>query len=190
MTFQQLVKAAEKMVEDNLDPLAVCLGSRLSTGKDCLLALFDQSIRDLCPHAQTVQREAYRPPMEDAGAGLGFNLECKSVAEVLRMFSRCGMRPKDVGVSLCEAFLFSMKSHTPYALDDEKEDLDQRPDAGAFSRFVADKVSRACIKDMRLMREEFAIDLYTKSLPDFWRLVKEHPLMKDRFGKFVFDSCI
>ena len=58
VTFRRLVKQAEQMVENNQDPVAECLGSRLSAGKDYILALFDQAIRNMCPHAQIVQRDA------------------------------------------------------------------------------------------------------------------------------------
>eukprot|EP00985_Skeletonema_marinoi_P023839 scaffold16101_cov203-Skeletonema_marinoi.AAC.3 len=188
--FEKVVKLAEKMVDKNQDPIAICLGSRLSSGKDTMLSLFDQTIRDLCPHTQTVQREAYRPTLEDGGAGLGFSLECNTVEEIFRMLSRCGLRPKHVGTALCEAFLWSLESHTPYALDDEKEDLEQRPDQGAFSRFVADKVARMAIKDMINIREDFATPMFTFHLPTFWRQVKAHPKMKNRFGEKFYTNLL
>mmetsp|Transcript_21397 Transcript_21397/g.62513 ORF Transcript_21397/g.62513 Transcript_21397/m.62513 type:complete len:1837 (-) Transcript_21397:3416-8926(-) len=186
----ELYREARRLVESNEDPLAVALGPRTCDGKNLMLSLFDGQIRSLCPHTQNVQREAYRPVADEGGAeAYGFgDLECRSPRDVMRLLSRCGVRPAQA-LTLCESFLFSMKTHVPYALEDDAEDLSLPNDSGAFSRFVASQVARPLIEDMISSRRQFLGDeLYSRHVPRFWEDVKSR--MKGAFGEQFYTNLL
>jgi hypothetical protein len=178
---------ARHLVEKNNDPIAICFGDRTHDGKNLLLALFDEQVRSLCPHKQTVQREAYRNVSDDRGAALGLSLECTTSKEIFRLFSTLGIQPSHY-LSLCEAFLYTMGSHSPYAQDNDVEDLKKAPNKSAYARFVAQLVAKPGIKDTLSVREKFAAPLYSIILPKFWKFVKIEG--QGRVGELFYSNLL
>lgn len=68
LSLAEAARQARLQLEANEDPIGKFLGTRKWDGKNMLLSLFDEQIRSLCPHTQTVQREAYRKVTGDRGA--------------------------------------------------------------------------------------------------------------------------
>jgi len=182
----QAAVEAREQVENNEDPLAVVFGERRNDAKNLLLALFDDQVRSLCPHLQVVQREAYRPVVDERGAAFGVTLECKDAKEIIRLFSMLGVAPAYY-VTLCEAFLWTMESHNPYIGEEDTEDLEKPLKASAYARFVADLVGRFGIKDGIAIREKYAVPIYTEILPDFWAWVKHE---NEGFGETFYENLL
>jgi len=177
---------ARYLVENNKDPLAKCFGSRRFDAKNLLLALVDSQVRSLCPHHQDVQREAYRPVVDDRGAAFGMTLECNTPGEIFRLFSTLGITP-DQYLTLCEAFLWTMESHNPYMGDEDAEDLELSHKDSAYARFISAYVAHPGIQDGVAMREDFSKPLFTKYLPDFWQWVKHE---NDDFGEIFYSNLL
>jgi hypothetical protein len=178
---------ARHLVEKKEDPIAICFGARTHDGKNLLLALFDEQIRSLCPHKQTVQREAYRNVSDDRGAALCLSLECTTSKEIFRLFSTLSIQPSHY-LMLCEAFLYTMGSHSPYAQDDDVEDLEKALNQSAYARFVAQLVAKPGIKDTLSVREEFATPIFSIILPKFWNFVKIE--RQDKFGDKFYSNLL
>jgi hypothetical protein len=70
-------------------------------------------------------------------------------------------------VTLCEAFLFSINTHSLYAKEDDKEDLGKAPYNSSYVRFVAQLVAKPGIQEKVAVRKMFATPLYVKVLPEF-----------------------
>lgn len=183
----EVALVARRSVESNDDPIAACLGSRLSDGREILLGLFDDAVRSMCPHSQTVARESYRPASDGRGRSFGMVLECRTKAELIRLLSACGVRPRHV-VRLCEAFVWSMRTHNPYAGQDDLEDAEKKPSESVYGRFVADHVGRPAIKDGESLRSAFDTELYAKHLPRFWTKVKE--VQRGTFGEKFYQRLL
>jgi hemoglobin-like flavoprotein len=186
MSRAEAARRARHLVEENKDPIARVFGTRAHDGKNLIFALFDEQVRSLCPHKQTVQREAYRPVSDDRGAAFGLTLECNTSKEIFRLFSTLGVHPNHY-LTLCEAFLFAMESHSPYAKEDDEEDLEMARDKSAYARFVAQHVAKPGIKDTMAVRETFATPLYVISLPGFWNWVKSE---NDSFGESFYTNLL
>ncbi|KAL7565512.1 hypothetical protein ACA910_012247 [Epithemia clementina (nom. ined.)] len=172
MTKEMAAKIARKLVEENQDPIAHCFGTRLWDGQNMLLALFDEQVRSLCPHLQTVQREAYRNVTDDRGAAFGLTLEYTTAKEFFRLFAVMGLQPKHY-VMLCEAFIWTMETHNPYAKEDDLEEFEKPPKESVFGRFVAQHVAKPGIKSLVDTRLELATPLYCQLLPEVWALAKD-----------------
>ena len=186
MNKAESARKARQLVEENQDPIAKCFGPRTHDGKNLISALFDEQVRSLCPHKQTVQRETYRNATDDRGAAFGLTLECNTAMEIFRLFSTLGIRPSHY-VTLCEAFLFSMNTHSPYAKEDDKEDLGKAPCHSSYARFVAQLVAKPGVQDTVAVRGMFATPLYVKVLPEFWNWVK---IKHKSFGEEYYTNLL
>lgn len=182
----EVASNARCLVEENKDPLAKVFGTRVHDGKNLIFALFDEQIRSLCPHKQTVQRESYRKVVDERGAAFGLTLECNNSEEIFRLFSTLGIHPSHY-LTLCEAFLFTMESHSPYSKQDDEEDLEKPLNQSAYARFVAQYVAKPGIKDTLSIRETFGTPLFSKYLPEFWTWVKSE---NDTFGEDFYSNLL
>lgn len=167
-------KKAVEALEYTEDPLAKILATRLSHARDLLMEVLDGMVRSLCPHAQGVMREAYRPRVEDLMQGdesSPFSLHKLGLIhgtkwEYTRIFARCGVKPQH-WVLFCEAFLWAMKTHSPYANEDDAEDLTEKSKTeSAYANFVATHFAKRAIVAVVHLRQELSQSLYTTCVKD------------------------
>lgn len=196
-------------MEKNSDPVAAALSQRLFDAEELLMGLLDGAIRSLCPKHQKVEREAYRAVADNVellkvrGDDEGLSLECLYVEDYLRLFARVGISPAS-WVIFCEAFVWTMKTHVPYAQEDDADDL-ARGATSAMARAVAQQVAVPAIEQIEILRGWVDIPVYKQGLPELWgRLTKEakadfgeqfyrtlltkHPQLLDYFSKTDMDS--
>jgi nitric oxide synthase oxygenase domain/subunit/hemoglobin-like flavoprotein len=200
---------AVQLVERHEDPLFQCMMERSSEAEDVLIGLVDGAIRGMCPASQTVQREAYRAIQDDVhlkrGRGDVLTLECETSEDYLKLFARCGVLP-DHWVHFCGAFVWAVQTHTPYAREDDKVELERGTDS-AFMRAIAQQVALPAInayKDLKSLAEN---PLYKVAVPHFWSklnqddrmvfgegfyrtLLTKHPNLLDYFSKTDMDSLV
>jgi hypothetical protein len=81
-----------------------------------------------------------------------------------------------------------MGSHSPYAQDNDVEDLKKAPNKSAYARFVAQLVAKPGIKDTLSVREKFAAPLYSIILPKFWKFVKIEG--QGRVGELFYSNLL
>jgi nitric oxide synthase oxygenase domain/subunit/sulfite reductase alpha subunit-like flavoprotein/hemoglobin-like flavoprotein len=206
-TTLDTAKQAVQCVERNEDPLAQCMLDRGTEAEDLLMGLIDGAIRTLCPMHQIVQRESYRPIQEDLHLQRSKDdilmLECETVDDYLKLFARCGVEPNH-WVLFCEAFIWCLQTHTPYAKDDDKEDIERGLD-GAMARAIAQLVALPAIKAYKEMTDIAENPLYKEAVPRLWarltpddrldfgerfyrKLLTDHPILLDYFSKTDMDS--
>lgn len=195
-------------VETHQDPLALALGDRMYDVEELTMGLLDGAIRSLCPHTQVVARESYRPIADDthltrAKEG-NLSLECETVSDYLDLFSRCGVQPQ-CWVLFCHAFAWAVETHTPYAQDDDIDDLQQGPAESAFFRAVAQTVAKPAVKAYSDLKALGDNELYSNIVPQVWqrlgaddritfgqtfyrRLLGDYPDVLDYFSKTDMDS--
>ena len=139
---RRLENEAVRLVEMNLDPLALHFGERVVDIGLILVSMIDMAVRSLCPHTQYVQREAYRETKGSADedidvSGLFFHdKECMDFEGFCVLFSSYGIKPEH-WLLLCDAFLWAMKNQNPYSLDHEKDDVIT---GGAHGKFISGMV--------------------------------------------------
>jgi hypothetical protein len=164
---------AVRCVELNQDPLALCMMDRCSEAEDMLIGLIDGAIRSMCPAHQTVQREAYRATEDNVHLkrtrGDSLSLECETSDDYLKLFARCGVLP-DHWVHFCEAFVWALQTHTPYAQDDDKSELERGKDS-AFIRAIAQLDALPAIKAYRNLKNLGGDPLYQLAVSLFWSKV-------------------
>lgn len=183
-------KQALSLVEQNRDPLAVCLGSKIGELETLVIGLLDVSVRDLCPHIQIVQREAYRPlagsadPDPRISRVFLHNSECKTFDDYCHFFALYGLKPS-YWIDMCCAFLWAIKTHSPYAKEQDEEDLDKDADEGAFSKFVASMVALPMIEMSLKVQMEMSRGVYTH-LKVIWDDLS--PDEKAIFGERAFQN--
>ena len=109
-------------------------------------------MRELCPHSQVVQREAYRPIEGSADPDSRFSQifmhenECKTVDHYSTLFATHGIHP-NYWICFCEAFVWAMQTHCPYSQEEDNDDLAQQ-DVGesVYAKFVAGSVALPMIE--------------------------------------------
>jgi len=145
VTFPSHIEVqALRMVENNLDPLAKSFGTRIVDLEILIVGVLDAAVRGLCPH-QVIQREAYRPQNGSADSDPRISRvffhedECVTFEDFCTLFARYGVQPQ-CWMLFCEAFLWNMKRHVPYSIDDEKDDLHEATSKSAHGRFIAGMV--------------------------------------------------
>ena len=202
-------KLAVRLVERNEDPLALCMLDRGSEMEGLLMGLIDGSIRTLCPMQQIVQRDAYRSIQDDLylqrSKDDSLSLECETVDDYLKLFARCGVQPQH-WVLFCEAFIWCLQTHTPYAKDDDKMDIERGADS-AMARAIVQLVALPAIKAYKGMIDIAENPLYKEAVPRLWArvtpddrldfgerfyrtLLTNHPNLLDYFSKTDMDSLI
>lgn len=193
-------------VEKNEDPIYRCLKDRMPDAEELLMGLVDGAIRSLCPHRQTVQREAYRPIMDETliqRSRNEFSLECQTLDDHLSLFARLGV-PPNCWVLFIQAFLWTMKTHTPYAQDDDHESLDLGHFQSAFARSIALTVSipavmayrdlvtlhkAPVVKQIQTIWGRLSEDGMVDFGEAFYRnLLSDYPELLDFFAKTDMDS--
>ena len=157
-----MAKQAMDQVENNTDPLAIAMSIRIHDLEDLIMRLLDAGVRSLCPHLQNVQREAYRPiedhhKLEQARGEIG-PLESIAIDDIFKLFARRGVHPI-YWYHFVQAFIWCMKTHVPYAQDDDQEEFDKLDNA--FVRAIAQTVALP------------AIDSFTKII-EFLRSLAHH----------------
>ena len=192
-------------VERNQDILAKCLGPRLQDAEELVMGLIDGVFRSFCPKEQRVAREAYRPVADDVcliRKEGEMTLECESVEDYTRLFARCGVEPH-YWVFFCEAFLWSMKTHVPYAQDDDNEDLEKGRDS-AYAKAIRSVGTKAMDGYVGL-RSQLEEDVFKIGVTRFWSrlpqsarlgfgetfyqsLLSQNPQLLDFFSKTDMDS--
>lgn len=131
-----------QMIESNRDPIAKHFGMRTADLETLTTAALDAAVRELCPHHQVVQREAYRPLMGSADPDPSISNmfyhenECTTFRDYCHQLARYGVLPRQF-LAFAEAFLWAMKEHNPYSLEDEVDDLDLPTSEGVHARFIA-----------------------------------------------------
>jgi hypothetical protein len=142
---------ALRMVERNLDPLAKSFDTRIVDLEVLVIGTLDAAVRDLCPHHQVVQREAYRPLMGSSDCDPEISRaffhedECITLEDNCSLFARYGVEPR-FWLIFCEAFMWAMKGHNPYSIDDEKNDLYEATNKSAHGKFIAGMVALPMIE--------------------------------------------
>eukprot|EP00542_Grammatophora_oceanica_P017118 CAMPEP_0194054460 /NCGR_PEP_ID=MMETSP0009_2-20130614/53462_1 /TAXON_ID=210454 /ORGANISM="Grammatophora oceanica, Strain CCMP 410" /LENGTH=193 /DNA_ID=CAMNT_0038702949 /DNA_START=8 /DNA_END=586 /DNA_ORIENTATION=- len=164
----RMIRSVCDKVEHGKDILTERLGSRSDHGRALLMGLLDCVVRSLCPHTQQVQREAYRPINDDLkyesltsadSMMRRMGLTLGSSEEYFRLFARCGVEPKH-WVQFCEAFLWAMETHSPYANETDKDDFAKPKSERAFSNFVATHVAKQGIETLCKLRSDLRQPLY------------------------------
>lgn len=183
--------SAMELVESNKDPLYLALQDRMYDAEKLIMGLLDGAVRSLCPHTQMVQREAYRALSDDAkiqqpGEHSFLTLECHSVEDFLQLFARCGIKPTH-WILFCDAFHWALSTHTPYAQEDDYDDLDV-PQASAIVRCVAQTVAVPAVEEIRALKSMKDDPMFSKVLPRMWgRLSKED---KADLGEFFYRKLL
>lgn len=193
-------------VERNEDVLTICMGARMQDLEDLVIGLLDGVFRSFCPKEQHVLREAYRPIHHDNHMSRkdgDMKLECEDVDDYIRLFARCGVEPR-YWILFCEAFLWCMRTHVPYAKDDDVEDLEKGRD-GAYSKAVRNVAVNA-IDGYAAMRSQLEKDVFSIGVTRFWArqwdnqtrlsfgeqfyksLIVHNPQLMDYFAKTDMDS--
>jgi nitric oxide synthase oxygenase domain/subunit/hemoglobin-like flavoprotein len=192
-------------VERNEDLLAICLGPRLKDLEDLLMGFLDGVFRSFCPKEQRVLREAYRPIQDDVTLDRKegeMTLECETLDDYTRLFARCGVKPH-YWIMFCRAFLWCMKTHVPYAQDDDEEDLDKGPDS-AYAQVVRIVATKA-IDGYVNLKSQLEKDVFKTGVTRFWArldkstrlsfgekfyrsLLERNPQLMDFFAKTDMDS--
>lgn len=146
-----LSNLALQRIERNVDPIGVAFGARTRDLDTLVVCLLDFAVRELCPHAQVVQREAYRPIQgsvdpDPSISGLFFHEnECRNLEEFCAFFATFGVHP-NYWKCFCEAFVWAMQTHCPYSQDEDYDDLDQATNDSVYARFVAGCVALPMIE--------------------------------------------
>lgn len=159
---RKLENEALRLVENNLDSLALHFGQRVADIGLILVSMLDMAVRSLCPHAQHVQREAYREMKgskdEDSEVSDLFfhENECTTIQGLCKMLSSYGVKPEH-WLLLCDAFLWAMKNQNPYSLDHEREDMNK---IGAHANFISGMVALPLIesfgrRSIHIEKQEF-----------------------------------
>jgi nitric oxide synthase oxygenase domain/subunit/hemoglobin-like flavoprotein len=198
---------AMDLVESNQDPLAICITERVPETEELIIGLIDGAIRGLCPKDQIVQREAYRPVQDDGHIkklrGEELTLECEKVEDYLKLFARLGVLP-EYWIHFCESFIWALKTHTPYAQDDDQEDL-ERGEESAYARAIAQTVARPAIHAYSELKSLAVKLVYKVGLVRMWEklgnddsmmfgqefyrtLLTKHPDLLDYFSRTDMDS--
>jgi nitric oxide synthase oxygenase domain/subunit/hemoglobin-like flavoprotein len=170
-----LAKQAMDQVENNTDPLATAMAVRIHDLEDLIMRLLDAGVRSLCPHSQTVQREAYRPIedlhlVEQARGEIG-PLESITIDDIFRLFARRGVYP-NYWFHFVQAFIWCMKTHVPYAQDDDREEFDKFGD-NPFARAITQTVALPAIECFTKLMAFLRTDLFTIGVPRFWNRISE-----------------
>jgi hypothetical protein len=163
---------AFEMVETNRDLLAELLQDRLYDVESLVCGLIDGAIRSMCPHTQQVGREAYRPIADSthlarADEDLLLHFECESVPDYLVLFARCGIPPV-AWVHFLRAVEWTLKTHVPYAQEDDKDDLDNGPHSSML-RALGLLVSIPAIIAWKEMSELADSPIVRVALPRLWK---------------------
>eukprot|EP00551_Chaetoceros_affinis_P008357 CAMPEP_0203670684 /NCGR_PEP_ID=MMETSP0090-20130426/6683_1 /ASSEMBLY_ACC=CAM_ASM_001088 /TAXON_ID=426623 /ORGANISM="Chaetoceros affinis, Strain CCMP159" /LENGTH=1567 /DNA_ID=CAMNT_0050535593 /DNA_START=14 /DNA_END=4717 /DNA_ORIENTATION=+ len=200
-------------VEVSNDPIARCLGLRIRNLEALVIGLIDVAVRELCPHNQVVQREAYRAlqgsndPDESISNPFIHENECKTLDDYANLFAKYGLRPK-FWLDFCNAFVWAMKTHNPYAHQEQYSDDFEKPaHKGAFTRFVAGMIAlpmvEATFRYENYIQQRIFLKLekiysgITDGNNNFVSgafknainsLFKERPEMVDHFGENDMDS--
>jgi hemoglobin-like flavoprotein len=194
------------LVEKNEDPLYFCIRDRMVDAETLVMGLLDSAIRSLCPGHQKVQREAYRPIQHDViveRANGEFSLECQSLEDHFALFARLGVTP-DYWVKFIGACHWAMSSHTPYAQDDDMENLEHGPVHSALSRTIAIYVAIPAINTFKELATLYQAPVVLK-IQELWetfseygradfgeifyrKLLSEHPQLIDYFLKTDMDA--
>lgn len=147
---KRLENEAVRLVENNLDTLALHFGERVADMGLILVSMIDMAVRSLCPHSQFVQREAYREMKGSADDDIDVSdlffheKECTNFEGFCKLFSSYGIRSEH-WLLLCDAFLLAMKNQTPYSLDYEKDSMTT---LGAHGKFISGMVVLPLIEAM------------------------------------------
>ena len=142
---------AINMVEGNKDPIGVLFESRTRDLDVLVVGAIDAAIRELCPHNQVIQREAYRPLNGSADPDPSISRvffhedECTTFDDFCSLFARYRIQPRH-WLAFCRAFLWTMEHQNPYSLEDEKDDLKEAPSESAHARFIAGMVALPMIE--------------------------------------------
>ena len=198
---------AMQKVEGNEDPIYLCLKDRMADAEELLMGLVDSAVRSLCPADQIVQREAYRAIEDEVtlqrARGEELKLECETIDDYLRLFARCGIQPH-MWVKFVNAFIWTHRTHTPYAQDDDFDDLDRGTES-AVARVVAQQVALPAVNEYRNLKSLADRPVYAHALKDTWArldaddrmsfgenfyrtLLTKHPNLLDYFAKADMDS--
>lgn len=165
---------AFEMVETNKDLLAGLLQDRLCDVEALVCGLIDGAIRSMCPRTQQVGREAYRPIADTvhlarANEHLSLHFECESVHDYLVTFARCGV-PPDAWVHFLRAIEWTLKTHVPYAREDDKDDIANGPHSSVL-RALGQLVSIPAINAWKEISALVDSPLVRVALPRFWKRV-------------------
>ena len=139
-----------RMIETNSDPIAKHFGTRTNSLAIFCIGALDAAVQDLCPH-RVMQREAYRPlqgsadPDPSVSGAFFHENECTNFKDFCKHFGRYSVRPRHWLV-FCKAFLWAMKGHNPYSLEDEQDDLVSSTNDSAHAKFVAGMVALPIIE--------------------------------------------
>ena len=177
------------ILEAHEDPLASCLGVRIRDTEELLMRLLDSGFRSLCPGLQTVQREAYRPMEDDkvieqVKGEIG-SLECNTTRDVMKLFARRGVLP-DYWVRFVDAFLWCMKTHVPYAREDDEEELEKADNS--YAKAVTQTVAVPCIEAYAGLQDFLRTDLFVIGVKRFWNRVPDHE--RAGFGEVFYESLL
>lgn len=193
------------LVEKNLDPLAHCFGLNLRNLEALIVGTLDMAVRELCPHNQIVLREAYRPlkgssdPDKDISKAFLHEDECNNLEDYCIILARYGLKPQ-YWLDFCEAFIWAMKTHNPYANQEQDIDDFAKPNnESGHGRFVAGMVAipmiEAALREEKYVSQEIFSDLqrvYQSFKGDFGieafkngfsNLFQQHPDLADFFGE-------
>lgn len=127
-TDRYIEMEALRMIESNTDPVYSYFGKRTPDLGMILISMLDTAVRDLCPHTQTVLREAYRKieGSKDLNTEISdlFFAEgnCVYFSDYCNLFCSYGVKPKHWFLFV-DAFKWAMENQNPYSLEDEKDDI-------------------------------------------------------------------
>jgi len=176
----------------------------MQDAEELLLGLLDAAIRALCPKSQSVQREAYRPIMDESILRNHYHdevsLECETLQDYFDLFALLGI-PPHCWTLFVDAVVWTMKTHAPYAQSDDLDDLELPAIDSAWGRFVAVKIAMPAIeakKSLSLLHKD-PIVMHLQQLWDsfdhksfaelfYSMLFEKHPQFKDFFPRTDTDT--
>jgi len=204
---QSVSSRAYRNVERNLDPVALAFGERTPDLKVIITTMLDMAVRNICPHAQIVQREAYRSSMgsmdPDPNVAQVFSPNCSTFQKICALLASYGLEPR-YWVVFCETFLWAMKTHNPYIQPHEADELEKPKGDGAFGKFIAGMVGlpllEATLRYNSSLRSHYIFnlkgvigkdrmaDLLDISSSLFQNLFRKYPEMTDYFVQSDVDE--
>lgn len=196
-TDRYIEMEALRMIESNSDPFYSYFGKRTPDLGMILISMLDTAVRDLCPHTQTVQREAYRKieGSKDLNTEISdlFFVEddCVYFSDYCDLLCSYSVKPKHWFLFV-DAFKWAMENQNPYSLEDEKDDITKHDEKQSIhAKFVSGMIVLPMIeayarRSVRIQETDFTdlknyIQIQTKYYEAESTIME---VLKDSFAKF------
>ena len=170
---KQISSTSLDSLERGCDPLAKCFCSRINDLSLIMTCVIDAAVRALCPHNQTVQREAYRPMMgskdsDPRVSSIYLNVDsCETLVDYCELIAQYGI-DNMYWIDFSEAFLWSFRTHAPYLEEHDIENLNLPKSDSSLAKFVSGMVVLPMMEAGLKLRSSMKSSGYKNGLVPFW----------------------